>query len=54
MEMYQAGFYTEDFRTQEVPGGFDFSSYGKILIQHIFLHTAFKYLLKSPVISLNT
>uniref|UniRef100_A0A671LWK5 Protein c-ets-2-A-like n=1 Tax=Sinocyclocheilus anshuiensis TaxID=1608454 RepID=A0A671LWK5_9TELE len=27
MEMYQAGFYTEDFRTQEVPGGFDFSSY---------------------------
>lgn len=28
MEMYQAGFYTEDFRTQEVPGGFDFSSHG--------------------------
>ncbi|XP_056619529.1 ETS1-related protein isoform X1 [Triplophysa dalaica] len=27
MEMYQAGFYTEDFRTQEVPGGFDFSSH---------------------------
>ncbi|KAI4889441.1 hypothetical protein NFI96_021264 [Prochilodus magdalenae] len=27
MEMYQAGYYTEDFRTQEVPGGFDFSSY---------------------------
>uniref|UniRef100_A0A672MAD8 GA-binding protein alpha chain-like n=1 Tax=Sinocyclocheilus grahami TaxID=75366 RepID=A0A672MAD8_SINGR len=34
MEMYQAGFYTEDFRTQEVPGGFDFSSYGNILFQH--------------------
>ncbi|TRY96040.1 hypothetical protein DNTS_021160 [Danionella cerebrum] len=27
MEMYQAGFYTEDFRTQEVPAGFDFGSY---------------------------
>ncbi|XP_007239277.2 ETS1-related protein isoform X2 [Astyanax mexicanus] len=27
MEMYQAGYFTEDFRTQEVPGGFDFSSY---------------------------
>ncbi|XP_066497525.1 ETS1-related protein isoform X2 [Hoplias malabaricus] len=27
MEMYQTGFYTEDFRTQEVPGGFDFASY---------------------------
>ncbi|XP_062842170.1 ETS1-related protein [Trichomycterus rosablanca] len=27
MEMYQAGYYTEDFRTQEVPAGFDFSSY---------------------------
>lgn len=25
--MYQSGFYTEDFRTQEVPAGFDFSSY---------------------------
>lgn len=36
MEMYQAGFYTEDFRTQEVPGGFDFSSYGNHLF--IFLH----------------
>lgn len=29
MEMYQAGYYTEDFRTQEVPAGFDFGSYGK-------------------------
>ncbi|XP_027014445.1 ETS1-related protein isoform X1 [Tachysurus fulvidraco] len=27
MEMYQAGYYTEDFSTQEVPVGFDFSSY---------------------------
>ncbi|XP_031432853.1 ETS1-related protein isoform X3 [Clupea harengus] len=27
MEMYQAGYYTEDFRTQEVPAGFDFGSY---------------------------
>ncbi|XP_076869375.1 ETS1-related protein isoform X1 [Brachyhypopomus gauderio] len=27
MEMYQAAYYTEDFRTQEVPGGFDFSLY---------------------------
>ncbi|XP_028837252.1 ETS1-related protein [Denticeps clupeoides] len=26
MEMYQAGYYTEDFRTQEVPVGFDFTS----------------------------
>ncbi len=42
MEMYQAGFYTEDFRTQEVPAGFDFSSYGNMLFRHVFLHTAFK------------
>ncbi|KAM6967988.1 ETS1-related protein isoform 1-T1 [Aplochiton taeniatus] len=27
MEIYQAGYYTEDFNTQEVPGGFDFTSY---------------------------
>ncbi|XP_063055556.1 ETS1-related protein isoform X2 [Engraulis encrasicolus] len=27
MEMYQAGYYTEDFRTQEVPAGFDLGSY---------------------------
>lgn len=27
MEMFPAGYYTEDFRTQEVPVGFDFSSY---------------------------
>lgn len=25
--MYQAGYYTEDFRTQEVPAGFDLGSY---------------------------
>jgi len=52
MEMYQAGFYTEDFRTQEVPGGFDFSSYGKIT----FLYTVFKCAIsikKSPFISLS-
>ncbi|KAM4600430.1 ETS1-related protein [Polymixia lowei] len=27
MEIYQSGYYTEDFRTQEVPAGFDFASY---------------------------
>lgn len=27
MEVCQTGFYTEDFRTQEVPAGFDFASY---------------------------
>ncbi|XP_045070903.1 ETS1-related protein isoform X3 [Coregonus clupeaformis] len=27
MEMYQAGYFMEDFRTQEVPAGFDFASY---------------------------
>ncbi|XP_018582386.1 ETS1-related protein isoform X1 [Scleropages formosus] len=27
MEMYQAGYHMEDFRTQEVPAGFDFASY---------------------------
>ncbi|XP_032375392.1 ETS1-related protein isoform X2 [Etheostoma spectabile] len=27
MEICQTGFYTEDFRTQEVPAGFDFASY---------------------------
>ncbi|KAM9512536.1 ETS1-related protein isoform 1-T1 [Salvelinus alpinus] len=27
MEMYQAGYYMEDFRTQEVPAGLDFASY---------------------------
>ncbi|XP_056142095.1 ETS1-related protein [Lampris incognitus] len=27
MEIYQSGFFTEDFRTQEVPAGFDFASY---------------------------
>ncbi|XP_030637226.1 ETS1-related protein isoform X2 [Chanos chanos] len=27
MEMYHAGYFMEDFRTQEVPAGFDFSSY---------------------------
>lgn len=29
MDMYQAGYYMEDFRTQEVPAGLDFASYGK-------------------------
>ena len=32
MEMYQSGYYIEDFRTQEVPAGFDFGSYGKEMI----------------------
>ncbi|XP_042345042.1 ETS1-related protein isoform X2 [Plectropomus leopardus] len=27
MEICQTGYYTEDFRTQEVPAGFDFASY---------------------------
>ncbi|XP_036395538.1 ETS1-related protein [Megalops cyprinoides] len=27
MEMYQAAYYTEDFKPQEVPAGFDFASY---------------------------
>ncbi|XP_030015208.1 ETS1-related protein isoform X2 [Sphaeramia orbicularis] len=27
MELCQTGYYTEDFRTQEVPAGFDFTSY---------------------------
>ncbi|XP_069032147.1 ETS1-related protein [Embiotoca jacksoni] len=27
MEVCQTGFYSEDFRTQEVPAGFDFASY---------------------------
>ncbi|TMS10782.1 hypothetical protein E3U43_019775 [Larimichthys crocea] len=27
MEVCQTGYYTEDFRTQEVPAGFDFASY---------------------------
>ncbi|KAL4657754.1 protein c-ets-1-B-like isoform X1 [Arapaima gigas] len=27
MKMYQAGYHTEDFRTQEVPAGFDFGSF---------------------------
>ncbi|KAK5892075.1 hypothetical protein CesoFtcFv8_012492 [Champsocephalus esox] len=27
MEICQPGYYTEDFRTQEVPAGFDFASY---------------------------
>uniref|UniRef100_A0A8C7SD20 ETS1-related protein n=1 Tax=Oncorhynchus mykiss TaxID=8022 RepID=A0A8C7SD20_ONCMY len=27
MEIYQAGYYREDFRTQEVPAGLDFASY---------------------------
>lgn len=29
MEVCQTGYYTEDFRTQEVPAGFDFTSYGE-------------------------
>lgn len=29
MEVCQTGYYTEDFRTQEVPAGFDFASYGE-------------------------
>lgn len=29
MEVCQSGYYTEDFRTQEVPAGFDFASYGE-------------------------
>lgn len=29
MEICQTGYYTEDFRTQEVPAGFDFASYGE-------------------------
>lgn len=31
MEVCQTGYYTEDFRTQEVPAGFDFASYGESL-----------------------
>ncbi|XP_028280889.1 protein c-ets-1-B-like [Parambassis ranga] len=27
MEVFQPGFYTEDFRTQEVPAGYDFTAY---------------------------
>lgn len=30
MEVCQSGYYTEDFRTQEVPAGFDFASYGEL------------------------
>lgn len=30
MEVCQTGYYTEDFRTQEVPAGFDFMSYGEL------------------------
>ncbi|XP_034384881.1 ETS1-related protein isoform X2 [Cyclopterus lumpus] len=34
MEICQTGYYTEDFRTQEVPAGFDFASYdSKALLQ---------------------
>ncbi|XP_056261918.1 ETS1-related protein isoform X2 [Pseudoliparis swirei] len=34
MEIFPSGFYTEDFRTQEVPAGFDFASYdSKALLQ---------------------
>lgn len=29
MEVCQTGYYTDDFRTQEVPAGFDFASYGE-------------------------
>lgn len=29
MEVCQGGFYMEDFKTQEVPAGFDFASFGE-------------------------
>lgn len=41
MEMYQAGYYSEDFRTQEVPVGFDFSSYGNEHFRNFHLHVIF-------------
>lgn len=36
MEVCQAGYYTEDFRTQEVPAGFDFASYGEFELLKVF------------------
>lgn len=30
MEVYQTGCYMDDFRTQEVPAGFDFASFGEL------------------------
>lgn len=29
MEVCQTGYYMDDFRTQEVPAGFDFASFGE-------------------------
>ena len=37
MEMCQTGYYTEDFRTQEVPAGFDFASYGEFRALNIMI-----------------
>lgn len=34
MEVCQTGYNTEDFRTQEVPAGFDFASYGEFGVLH--------------------
>lgn len=30
METCQSGFYNEDYRTQEVPAGLDFTAYGEL------------------------
>lgn len=30
MEVCQTGYYMDDFRTQEVPAGFDFASFGEL------------------------
>lgn len=37
MEVCQSGYYTEDFRTQEVPAGFDFALYGELKTVFIYI-----------------
>lgn len=33
MEVCQTGYYVDDFRTQEVPAGFDFASFGEFRLE---------------------
>lgn len=34
MEVCQTGYYMDDFRTQEVPAGFDCASFGELGLLH--------------------
>lgn len=41
MEVCQTGYYMDDFRTQEVPAGFDFASFGEFRLLQDSLYNAF-------------